>query len=72
MESIFAEICPGYKPLKTTAQDLAANRFAAAVLLPRKPFLEMMYCAGLDVIFLSALYSKSRASYFSMGLYMSR
>jgi hypothetical protein len=59
MEPIFAEICPGYQPLRTTACHLAANRFAAAVLLPRKTFLEMVYATGLDVIFLSGLYSKS-------------
>lgn len=38
---------------------VAANMFAAAVLLPRDEFREKVYETGLDVVALSRLYSKS-------------
>lgn len=59
MERIFAEVCPGYRPLRTLATHLAANRFATAVLLPRKSFESKMYETGLDVIALADFYQKS-------------
>jgi len=57
MEGIFPEVCPGYRPLRTV--HLAANRFAAAVLLPWKSFESKMYETGLDVIALAGFYQKS-------------
>ena len=59
MEHIFPEVCPGYRPLRTLATHLAANRFATAVLLPRKSFESKMYETGLDVIALADSYQKS-------------
>jgi hypothetical protein len=59
MERIFPEVCPGYRPLRTLATHLAANRFAAAVLLPRKSFESKMYETGLDVVALADFYQKS-------------
>jgi len=59
MEHIFPEVCPGYCPLRTLATHLAANRFATAVLLPRKSFESKMYETGLDVIALAGFYQKS-------------
>lgn len=59
IEPIFVEVCPEYEPLRTIAVHLAANRFAAAVLLPRKPFEDKVYETGLDVIALAKFYSKS-------------
>lgn len=59
MERIFPEVCPGYCPLRTLATHLAANRFAAAVLLPRKSFESKMYKTGLDVVALADFYQKS-------------
>ena len=59
MERIFPEVCPGYRPLRTLATHLAANRFAAAVLLPRKSFESKMYETGLDVVALANFYQKS-------------
>ena len=59
MELIFAEVCPGYRPLRTLATHLAANRFATAVLLPRKSFESKMYETGLDVIALADFHQKS-------------
>lgn len=59
MEPIFTELCPKYEPLRTIAVHLAANRFAAAVLLPKEDFESEIYKTGLDVIALAKLYSKS-------------
>ncbi len=59
MEHIFPEVCPGYRPLRTLATHLAANRFATAVLLPRESFEGKMYETGLDVIALADFYQKS-------------
>jgi len=59
MERIFAKVCPGYRPLGRTATHLAANRFATAVLLPRKSFESKMYETGLDVIALADFHQKS-------------
>jgi hypothetical protein len=59
MERTFPAVCPGYRPLKTTAAHYAANRFAAAVLLPAGKFTELVYETGLDVITLADYYSKS-------------
>jgi len=59
MEHIFPEVCPGYCPLRTLATHLAANRFATAVLLPRKSFESKMYETGLDVVALADFYQKS-------------
>ena len=59
MERIFAKVCPGYRPLRTLATHLAANRFATAVLLPRKSFESKMYETGLDVIALADFHQKS-------------
>jgi hypothetical protein len=59
MERIFPEVCPSYRPLRTLATHLAANRFATAVLLPRKSFESKMYETGLDVIALADFHQKS-------------
>lgn len=59
MERIFPEVCPGYRPLRTLATHLAANRFATAVLLPRKSFENKMYETGLDVVALADFHQKS-------------
>lgn len=57
IEPVFAELCPGYEPLSDV--HVAANIFAAAVLLPRDEFREKVYETGFDVAALSSLYSKS-------------
>lgn len=59
METLFAEVQPDYMPLRTNARHIAANRFAAAVLLPRADFEKKIYDSGFDVVELSRLYSKS-------------
>lgn len=59
MEPMFVELCPEYQPLRTIAVHQAANRFAAAVLLPREPFREKVYETGLDLVALRELYHKS-------------
>ena len=59
VEPVFAEACPDYVPLKTSAVHLAANRFAAAVLLPRDEFEKQIYTTGFDIIALSKRYYKS-------------
>jgi len=59
MEPIFVELSPSYQPLRTIALHQAANRFAAAVLLPREPFREKVYETGLDLVALRELYRKS-------------
>ena len=61
MEHMFVEICPDYQPLRTTAVHNAANRFAAAVLLPREEFQNKVYETGFDVVALGELYWKSCA-----------
>lgn len=45
--------------MKTAAKHIAANKFAAAVLLPQKSFIEKVYETGFDVIELARIYSKS-------------
>ena len=57
VEPTFAEVCPGYEPRSDV--HVAANRFAAAVLLPRKTFINKLFQTGLDVFELAAHYSKS-------------
>jgi IrrE N-terminal-like domain len=59
METLFTEVQPDYTPLRTSARHIAANRFAAAVLLPRVDFEKKIYDSGFDVVELSRLYSKS-------------
>ena len=59
IEPVFAELCLGYNPLRTSAIHLVANKFATAVLLPGDEFRENVYETGFDVIALSKLYSKS-------------
>ncbi len=59
IEPVFAEVCPDYSPLRTSAVHLVANKFATAVLLPAEEFREKAYESGFDVIALSRLYSKS-------------
>jgi hypothetical protein len=59
IEPVFAEVCLGYEPLRTSAIHLVANKFATAVLLPKEEFREKVYDTGFDVIALSRLYSKS-------------
>ena len=59
MERVFPGVCPSYRPLQTLATHLAANRFATAVLLPRKSFESKMYETGLDVIALADFHQKS-------------
>jgi len=59
MEALFAEVQPSYAPLRTSARHIAANHFAAAVLLPASDFQKKIYDTGFNVIELSTLYSKS-------------
>jgi len=59
MEGVFPSLCPDYKPLKTSAKHYAANKFAAAVLLPEENFTRKIYKTGFDVIELANSYSKS-------------
>ena len=59
MEGIFPSVCRDYRPLKTSAKHYAANKFAAAVLLPEESFTRMVYETGFDVIELANFYSKS-------------
>lgn len=59
VETLFAEVQPDYVPLRTSARHIAANRFAAAVLLPGSDFEKRIYNTGFNVIELSRLYSKS-------------
>jgi len=59
MERTFPGVCPGYSPLKTNARHYAANKFAAAVLLPRESFTRRVYETGFDVIEMANIYSKS-------------
>ena len=59
MEHVLTELCPGYQPLRTSVVHKAADRFAAAVLLPRQEFKQRVYETGLDVVALSKLYEKS-------------
>jgi len=61
IEPVFAEICPGYEPLRTIAVHRAANDFASAVLLPRENFKDAVYKMGLDIIGLAGVYRKSCA-----------
>jgi len=61
MEHVFSDICPGYQPLRTLAVHNAANRFAAAVLLPREEFRNKVYETGFDIVALGELYWKSCA-----------
>ena len=61
IEPVFAELCPDYSPLKTSAVHMVANKFATAVLLPKDEFREKVYEMGFDVIALSKIYSKSCA-----------
>ena len=59
METLFAEVQPNYAPLRTSARHIAANRFAAAVLLPSSDFESKIYDTGFNIIELSKLFSKS-------------
>jgi len=59
MEPHLVEVFPSYQPLDKDALHIAANRFAAAVLLPRKSFASMVYETGLDVFELAGYYAKS-------------
>jgi len=59
MEGIFLRLCPDYSPLKTSAKHYAANKFAAAVLLPEENFTRKVYQTGFGVIELANAYSKS-------------
>ncbi|MEN8615301.1 ImmA/IrrE family metallo-endopeptidase [Dehalogenimonas sp. THU2] len=59
METMFVEAYPTYKPLRTSARHIAANRFASAVLLPEDEFRANVFKTGFDVIRLSRGYSKS-------------
>lgn len=59
METLFAEVRPGYEPLRTSARHIAANKFASAVLLPEENFRGKAYETGFDTIALSKIYSKS-------------
>lgn len=59
MERTFPAVCDNYRPLKTSALHYAANRFAAAVLLPRDKFRQRVYDSGFDVIDLAGRYAKS-------------
>jgi hypothetical protein len=61
MEHVFSQICPDYQPLRTLAVHNAANRFAAAVLLPRDEFRDKVYETGFDIVALGELYWKSCA-----------
>jgi Zn-dependent peptidase ImmA (M78 family) len=59
MEGIFPTVCRDYSSLKTSAKHYAANKFAAAVLLPEESFTKKVYETGFDVIELADFYSKS-------------
>jgi len=59
MEPYFIEFCPSYEPLGSDTLHIAANRFASAVLLPRKSFSSMVFETGLDVSELAGNYAKS-------------
>lgn len=59
MEGTFKEVNPSYEPLPRNALHVAANRFAAAVLLPEDEFRSRAYETGLDIIELAEIYSKS-------------
>jgi hypothetical protein len=59
MEPHLVEVFPSYQPLDKDALHIAANRFASAVLLPRKSFTSMVYETGLDVFELAGYYGKS-------------
>jgi hypothetical protein len=59
MESHLAKVFPSYKPLDKDALHITANRFASAVLLPRKSFTSIVYETGLDVFELAGYYNKS-------------
>jgi hypothetical protein len=59
IEPVFIEVCPEYNPLRTRAVHLAANRFAAAGLLPKDGFRDKIYQTGFDIGALSRIYSKS-------------
>lgn len=59
MEDTFTRVCRNYRPLKTSAKHCAANKFAAAVLLPGETFRERVYESGFDVIELANRYEKS-------------
>jgi hypothetical protein len=61
MEHMFVDICPDYQPLRTSAVHNAANRFAAAVLLPREEFQNKVYETGFDIVALGEFYWKSCA-----------
>lgn len=61
MEPFFAEVCPGYQPLRTSALHREADRFAAAVLLPRDEFRRQVYETGFDIPVLGQIYFKSQA-----------
>jgi len=61
MEAQFADLQPGYAPLRTSAVHNEANRFAGAVLLPREEFKRMAIKTGLDAKALGDHYSKSYA-----------
>jgi hypothetical protein len=61
MEHVFNEMCPDYQPLRTLAVHNAANRFAAAVLLPREEFQNKVYETGFDIVALGEFYWKSCA-----------
>lgn len=59
MERVFPGVCCDYDPLKTNALHFAANKFAAAVLLPGTSFEKKIYKSGFDIIELANSYSKS-------------
>ena len=59
MEHVCADLCPDYRPLRTSAVHLAANRFATALLLPRDEYRSRAYQTGFDVIALGKLYPRS-------------
>lgn len=59
MEDIFPSVCRDYNLLKTSAKHYAANKFAAAVLLPAESFTRKVYETGFDVIEMANDYSKS-------------
>jgi hypothetical protein len=61
IEPFFIKTYPGYRTLKTRALHIAANHFAAAVLLPQERFIEDIYNTGFDVLALAKKYSKSCA-----------
>jgi hypothetical protein len=59
MEPIFSRLCAGYRPLRTSAVHRAANRFAAALLLPREEYKKKVYRTGFDVLALGELYPRA-------------